>query len=233
MIKRTSREHVLNILETNHNSWNILDIGCNQDAVVYAHTVADVQDFSNYYKDKNFVLINSNKLPFKNNQFDYVYASHVIEHVEDVAFFIEEIQRISRRGYIELPTMLEDNIILSDNNIKDHKWFFKFDDVNNVLLAERKKQLIEPFITHGVLFESLRKNFRSSLVLELSWENEINYEFKNFSIQAKKPYFISIIKKYLSYRARTNKLVSLFLLIFSLLMLILIFWFEINTFIFK
>ena len=28
MIKRTSREHVLKILEKNHNTWNILDIGC-------------------------------------------------------------------------------------------------------------------------------------------------------------------------------------------------------------
>ena len=221
MIKRTSREHVLKVLEKNHKNWNILDIGCNQDAVEYAHTVADVENFSSYYKNKNFILINSKELPFKNNEFDFVYASHVIEHVEDVAFFIEEIQRISKRGYIELPTMLEDNMILSDNNIKDHKWFFKFDDVENVLLIERKKQLIEPFITHGVLFESLRKNFRSSLVLEFEWENKINYEFKNFSIQAKKPYFISIIKKYLSYRVRTNKLISLVLLIFFLLLFLI------------
>ena len=221
MIKRTSREHVLKILEKNHNTWNILDIGCNLDAVVFAHTVADVQNFSNYYKNKNFVLINSKELPFKNDEFDFVYASHVIEHVEDVAFFIEEIQRISKRGYIELPTMLEDNIILSDNNIKGHKWFFQFDDVKNILLVEKKKQLIEPFITHGVLFESLRKNFRSSLVLELEWEKEINYEFKNFSIQAKKPYFISIIKKYLSYRLRTNKIILLFLLIFFVLLVLI------------
>ena len=221
MIKRTSREHVLKVLEKNHKNWNILDIGCNQDAVEYAHTVADVENFSSYYKNKNFILINSKELPFKNNEFDFVYASHVIEHVEDVAFFIEEIQRISKRGYIELPTMLEDNIILSDNNIKDHKWFFQFDDVKNILLVEKKKQLIEPFITHGVLFESLRKNFRSSLVLELEWEKEINYEFKNFSIQAKKPYFISIIKKYLSYRLRTNKIILLFLLIFFVLLVLI------------
>ena len=55
--------------------------------------------YDDFDKDKNFVLINSNKLPFKNNEFDYVYASHVIEHVEDVAFFIEEIQRISRMSF--------------------------------------------------------------------------------------------------------------------------------------
>ena len=207
MIKRTSREYVLEILKENSDKWNILDVGCNQAAVEYAHTVADIQNFSHHYKDKKFVLIDSERLPFKDNEFDFVYASHVIEHVDDISFFIQELQRISKHGYIELPTILEDNIVLSDNSIKDHKWFFKFDDVKNILLAERKKQLIEPFITHGVLFGSLRKNFRSSLVLELIWENQIDLEFANISTSIKKLYFISILKKYLSYIIRTNKLI--------------------------
>jgi len=227
MIKRTSREHVLDIIEENHKTWQILDIGCNQDAVKYAQTVADVQDFSSFYKNKGkeFILIESKVLPFKDNQFDFVYASHVIEHIEDVSHFINELQRISKQGYIELPSMLEDNIILSENSINDHKWIFKFDDVKNILLTEKKKQLIEPFITHGVLFSSWRKNFRSSLVLELLWENEINFEFKNFTIPTKKTYFYSIIKKYISYLIRTNKLVSSVLILMLLVFVINIFIF--------
>ena len=226
MIKRTSKEHVLKILNQKRKDWNILDIGCNRDAVKYAQTVADIQNLSDFYREKNikFVLIENKDLPFEDNQFDFVYASHVIEHVEDVSYFIKELQRISKLGYIELPSMLEDNIILSENNIKDHKWFFQFDDVRNILLAEKKKQLIEPFITHGVLFGSLRKNFRSSLVLELWWENEINYEFKNFTTPTKKPYFYSILKKYLSYQIRKNKVIS-----FSLLLILA--FFIINFFI--
>ena len=224
MIKRTSREYVLKILDKNQNNWKILDIGCNRDAVEYSQTVADIQNLSNFYKDKNkdFVLVQNKDLPFKDNQFDFVYASHVIEHVDDVSYFIKELQRISKQGYIELPTMLEDNIILSENSIKDHKWFFQFDDVNNVLLAERKRQLIEPFITHGVLFRSFRKNFRSSLVLELYWENEINYEFRDFTVKSKKPIFISIIKKYLSHFLRKNKIASLFIVLILVLILVMI-----------
>ena len=219
MIKRTSREHVLKILEDNQNNWKILDIGCNRDAVKYAQTVADIQNLSDFYKnkDKDFVLIENKNLPFKDNQFDFIYASHVIEHVDDVSYFIKELQRISKQGYIELPSMLEDNIVLSENNILDHKWFFQFDDVRNILLAEKKRQLIEPFITHGVLFGSLRKNFRSSLVLELLWEDNINFEFKNFTSLSDKPYFISIVKKYLSYQIRNNKKISIFLFIIFIL----------------
>ena len=163
MIERTSRDHVLELLKKNQNNWKILDIGCNLDAVPYAQTVADEINFSKFYKDKKFVLIDNKKLPFKDKEFDFVYASHVIEHVEDVSIFIKELQRISKQGYIELPSMLEDNIILSDNSIKDHKWFFQFDDVGKVLLCERKKQLIEPFLTHGMLFSVFRK------ILEAVW----------------------------------------------------------------
>ena len=224
MIQRTSREHVLNILKENQNNWKILDIGCNLDAVEFAQTVADVQNFSKFYEEKNkkFVLIENKNLPFSNNQFDFVYASHVIEHVEDLSFFISELKRISRQGYIELPSILEDNLILSANSSEDHKWMFKFDDVNKVLLVEKKKQLIEPFITHGVLFDSLRKNFRSSLVLELYWENEINYEFRDFTVKAKKPIFFSIIKKYFSHFIRKNKKTSVFIVLILVLILVMI-----------
>jgi len=224
MIQRTSREHVLKILKENQNNWEILDIGCNIAPVEFAQTVADVQNFSKFYEEKNkkFVLIKDKNLPFSNNQFDFVYASHVIEHVEDLSFFISELKRISRQGYIELPSILEDNIVLSTNSSDDHKWMFKFDDVEKVLLVEKKKQLIEPFITHGVLFESLRKNFRSSLVLELYWENEINYEFRDFTIKAKKPIFFSIIKKYFSHFIRKNKTVSVFTVLILVLILLMI-----------
>ena len=72
----------------------------------------------------------------------------------------------------------------------------------------------------GLLFGNFRKNFRSSLVLELLWKDKINYEFKNFSVPVKKIFFFTIIKKYLSYLVRTNKLVSLLLIVLVFVYLI-------------
>ena len=222
MIQRTSKEHVLKILEKNQNNWKILDIGCNLAAVEYAQTVADIEDFSKFYQEKNkkFILIKNKTLPFKDHEFDFVYASHVIEHIDDLSYFISELKRISKKGYIELPSVLEDNLVLSKNSSEDHKWIFKFDDVEKILLVEKKKVLIEPFITHGVLFETLRKNFRSSLVLELLWENEINYEFKNFTIKAKKTHFYTIIKKYFSHFIRRNKIFALLILMIFIFLIL-------------
>ena len=142
MLKRTSINIVNKTLETN-SSWKVLDIGCGYTANKNANTIADVQDLSNFYKDKNFVIIKNDTLPFKDKEFDFVIASHVIEHVENFEFFIKELERISSKGYIELPTRFADNLIFENKN--DHIWWFVYDDINNQLIASKKNQLVEPF----------------------------------------------------------------------------------------
>ena len=200
MLKRTSIIHVNNILEKNSN-WKILDIGCGYRAHKKASVIADIQDFSNYYKNKKFILIKEKNLPFKDKEFDFVIASHVIEHVEDFEFFIREIERISSKGYIELPSRLGDNLVFENKN--DHIWWFLFDDVSHQLIASKKNQLVEPFITVAMakLFENI---YRESLVLELAWEDTIEYKIDNQirNDNIKKISFLKLIKKYLSKKIR-------------------------------
>ena len=201
MIKRTSINILNKILNKNPN-WRILDIGCGYRAHKNATIVADTQDLSAFYKNKNFIKINEKKLPFKDKEFDFIIASHVIEHVEDFEFFVKELERISNKGYIELPSRLGDNLVF-ENKI-DHIWWFEFDDINNQIIASKRNQLIEPFLTvsMGKFFEEI---FRDSLVLELAWEEKINYKidekirYENF----KKISFIKLIKKYFSKKIRT------------------------------
>ena len=171
MIKRSSKKFIDNLLKKNTN-WKILDIGCGYNAHNYASTICDVQDLSLFYKDRKFIRLNEKTLPFKDKEFDFVVASHVLEHVEDVNFFINELQRISSRGYIELPTILEDNLVFE--NKKDHLWHMEFDDVKNELQISKKIQYLEPVITVSTI-KKFSKYFRQSLILELYWENSIEY----------------------------------------------------------
>ena len=201
MLIRTSINFVNNTLSKNTN-WKIVDIGCGYTANKNASVIADIQDLSYFYKGKNFIKISGKKLPFKDKEFDFVIASHVIEHVEDFEFFVKELERISPRGYIELPTRLGDNLVFENRN--DHIWWFTYNDVNNQIIVSKKNQLIDPFITVSMskLFEKI---FRESFVIELTWEEKIDYkidskirqeDFKNIS-------FLKLFRKYLSKKIRT------------------------------
>ena len=171
MIKRSSKKFIDNLLK-NNTSWKILDIGCGYTAHSNASTICDVQDLSNFYKDRKFIRLKEKTLPFKNKEFDFVIASHVIEHVTDVGYLIKELERVSTKGYIELPTILEDNLVFE--NKKDHLWHMEFDDNKNELQISKKVQYLEPVITVSSI-KKLSKYFRQSLVLELYWENSIEF----------------------------------------------------------
>ena len=201
MLKRTSISLVNNILNKNIN-WNILDIGCGYKAHKNATVIADIKDFSNFYKNKKFVQIKEKKLPFKDKEFDFVIASHVIEHVDDFEFFIRELERISSKGYIELPSRLGDNLVFENRN--DHIWWFCYDDVSNELIASKRNQLINPFITVSMA-KLLEGVFRESLVIELAWEEKIEYKLNNLIRHKdfKTISFFKIFKKYLSKKIRS------------------------------
>jgi len=201
LLKRTSIKNINKIIEKNPN-WKILDIGCGYRAHPRANIVADVQDLSDYYKKREFIKIDDKELPFMDKEFDFVIASHVIEHVEDFEFFIKELERISHQGYIELPSRLGDNLVFE--NKTDHIWWFLYDDINNKIIASKRNQIIEPFINVSTA-KLLEKIFRESLVIELNWEKKIDYHIDN-SIQLideKKISFFKLLKKYVSKKLRS------------------------------
>ena len=172
LIKRTSKNFIEKTLSLNPN-WNILDIGCGYGANKFANVICDVQDLSNHYPDKSFIKLTEKKLPFKDKEFDFVIASHVIEHVKDVSNFIKELERVSSKGYIELPTSLEDNLVFENKN--DHVWHMEFDDIDNKLLIKKRLQYLEPLITVSTS-KKLAKYFKQSLILELFWQDSIEFE---------------------------------------------------------
>ena len=195
MIRRSSKKFIDQLLE-NNKSWNILDIGCGYTAHKNANIVCDIQDLSHYYEDKKFYKLTSNILPFKDKEFDFVIASHVVEHVKDVNIFLKELQRVSSKGYIELPSILEDNLVFENKN--DHLWHMEFDDDDKKLIISKKIQFLDPILTVSSA-KKFSKYFRQSLVLELLWEDSIEFNIveKNFN-ENEKISRISLIRKYFS-----------------------------------
>ena len=200
MIKRSSKNKIEQILEK--NNWNVLDIGCGYSANKYAKVICDTQNLKHYYKDKKFVQLKEKKLPFKDNEFDFIITSHVLEHVEDPIFFLNEIQRVSSKGgYIEVPTKLEDNFVFENKH--DHLWHLDFDDDENKLMISKKINYFEPVLTVSSI-KMLHKYFRKSLVLELYWENEINFSFdEKTTNNFEKISRLTLLRKFISKKIRS------------------------------
>ncbi|MBM3346055.1 MAG: class I SAM-dependent methyltransferase [Betaproteobacteria bacterium] len=67
--------------------------------------------------DRPLVLGRVESLPFRDRSFDFVIASHVLEHSADPARFLGELQRVARAGYIEVPDAFMERV----NPYHDHR----------------------------------------------------------------------------------------------------------------
>lgn len=83
--------------------------------------------------DRPTVLAFAENLPFKDHAFDFVIASHVLEHSTDPEKFISELQRVAKAGYIEVPDAFFERICA----YPDHR--LEITDKDGTLFIQKKK----------------------------------------------------------------------------------------------
>ena len=214
-IRRTNKINQKKWLQENSHL-KILDLGCSlANYWTEANHFADIDDFEAGFKklNLNYTRITPHeKLPFKDKEFDYVILSHVLEHIPNLLEFKDEVERISKAGYIELPTKLNDNIVFGcDEEIYGHKWWFEFDDDNQKLLYSPKINATEKFLSVAQVWR-FQKYFEDSFILQFHWHETIDLkERKPFKVD-KKITFFQLIKKYFSKKIRVpiSKLKNIF-----------------------
>jgi ubiquinone/menaquinone biosynthesis C-methylase UbiE len=84
---------------------------------------------------------NLEKLPFEDNEFDFVYCSHVLEHVTDPDKACSELMRVGNRGFIESPTRGKD-IWLNTAKVSNHRWAIEKNN-NKLIFTEYSPEEIE------------------------------------------------------------------------------------------
>jgi ubiquinone/menaquinone biosynthesis C-methylase UbiE len=84
---------------------------------------------------------NLEKLPFEDDEFDFVYCSHVLEHITDPDKACSELIRIGKRGFIESPTRDKD-IWLNTAKVSNHRWAIEKRD-NRLIFTEYSPEEIE------------------------------------------------------------------------------------------
>ena len=86
-----------------------------------------------------FVEADFENLPFKDNEFDFAYSHHVVEHLDNPVYGLKEMMRVSQGGVVMCPGPMQEYVF----GRKYHKW----------IVTSRKDTLI--FIEKdwdGVLF---------------------------------------------------------------------------------
>ena len=71
-------------------------------------------------RGKPVVISDIHNLPFRAGSFDYVYCCHVLEHVDDPICACTEIMRVGKRGYLETPTLMRDQLFSWAKGM--HRW---------------------------------------------------------------------------------------------------------------
>jgi SAM-dependent methyltransferase len=83
--------------------------------------------------DRPTVLADACKMPFRDKAFDYSLAFHVLEHLRDPSAFLNELQRVSKAGYIETPNALFERIVPYEVHL------LEIMNVDEVLVIHKKR----------------------------------------------------------------------------------------------
>jgi len=153
----------------------VLDVGSGGEPFPFANFLMDrfpgkTQHRYNALKINNLPFTNANveDLPFKDKSFEFVYCAHVLEHVENPVKALTEIQRVGKRGYIEIPTKMSDIIFNFAKLNHFHKWHITV--VGNTLIfveytqSERRdtgdQELF--YMAHSLIPNSIRSMYRKN-----------------------------------------------------------------------
>lgn len=169
----------------------VLDIGSGHDPFPLATHLADLYEGKTSHRseklirdERPFTKCSIENTPFKDKEFDFVYCSHLLEHVADPARACTELMRIAKRGYIETPTKTSD-IMFNFTDLPDHhKWHVQI--LGNTLIfmewkeKERRDTGTNYFFKqfHSKTknpFQDLVHNNRDMFINMFLWQNKFSY----------------------------------------------------------
>lgn len=130
--------------------------------------------------DRPTVFGDASKMPFKDKAFEYVIASHILEHMADPETFLKELQRVGKAGYIETPNAIFERLFPYNIHC------LEIIEIDGVLHIHKKHGPVEdPFLgTKNLLRDDSiwGKYMHDSphmFHVRYFWNDEIKYEVSN------------------------------------------------------
>lgn len=165
----------------------VLEVGSGGNPYARANVLLDAYEVTRerhwvpLKADRPLVLGFVERLPFKDNSFDFVIASHVLEHSAQPEKFISELQRVAKAGYIEVPDAFMERI----NPYTDHRLEITCRD-GKLIIRKKPAQIVEHETV--ALYEHRVKQFLTRELIpkrpfafhvRFYWNGKINYTVVN------------------------------------------------------
>jgi predicted SAM-dependent methyltransferase len=181
------KENEIKILKNLKENDRVLDIGGWDKPFNRANVILDVHSYETrgfhgsqggdeeYFNKRTWIIhdvSSRKKLPFTDNYFDFVICSHILEDIRDPIWLCSEILRISKAGYIEVPSMKVElgKGIMNKNyaGYYHHRWLVEIKD----------KKIIFRFKPHFI-HNDKRFHFSNSFVKRLKDNQKVDFLFWN------------------------------------------------------
>lgn len=107
--------------------------------------------------NKKIVFYDGGVFPFKDKEFDYIICSHVLEHVDDIEFFLNELIRVGKKGYLEFPTIYYEYLY----NFPEHLNFLLYEERIIKWYSKEKSSLSDFEGIQAFYRETLKRGFNN------------------------------------------------------------------------
>ncbi len=133
--------------------------------------------------DRAAVFADATNMPFKDKSFDFVVASHILEHMSDPAAFLHELQRVAKAGYIETPNALFERLAPFDIHC------LEILEVDKTLRIFKKSKVVHDdflgchnMLDRGEDWGELMHQFPEMFHVRYFWNEEISFVIENAEI---------------------------------------------------
>lgn len=156
----------------------VLEVGSGGNPYARANVLLDAYEITRerhwapLIADRPTVLGLVENLPFRNGAFDFVIASHVLEHSSDPERFLIELQRVAKAGYIEVPDAFMERV----NPYRDHKLEITVRD-EKLIIRKKRAWIDDPAVVE--LYEDRVKPFMTTeLIPSHPFEFHVRYYWR-------------------------------------------------------
>jgi uncharacterized protein YbaR (Trm112 family) len=165
----------------------VLDVGSGDSPFPRSDVLLDIslEDYERggkLLRDRPLVIGIAERMPFKDQAFDFSVACHILEHSAHPHLFLKELQRVSKAGYIETPGELLELIAPQ----RCHRLLISQKGRD---LAITKKSVWNPLPNVAALWSDLIQSKKSigrffrdhemDMIIRYFWDGYISFEIMN------------------------------------------------------